>query len=433
MVRGWLDRGVDGFRLDTFNVFLKHPDLPSNPTCEGSTAWSRARSTPTTSTSPTSRTWSGGSGRWWTRYPGTMSVGELFVGTTEGAAALTTDRHLVFDWELLTRPWSAARVRRRDRAPRAGLRSGPLADDRAVEPRPAAPRLAPHRFGRAFPDGSRRGGQGRGRVAADDARHAVPVLRRGDRRWATSPSLPTRASTRRRRRSAPTSRGGTDRRHARRCRGPTGRAVGSRSGRPWLRLAPDTRTRNVAAQAGGSRTRSSPATDGSSPPVAPSRRSRTARSIVEPRRRPRCPRLYAPRLRSGRPGPRRVRCRGGDRPGPVPRVVDWRPVVGTHRDLADGWRGRRAIALRGYEAVVARRSRAGESAACYHARGASRSSGRHHVPLEFLKKRGGAETPDDRRAGAGERRPGSRCPRRSSPRTTSSSCTTRARAAKASG
>ena len=31
MVRGWLDRGVDGFRLDVFNAFLKHPELPSNP------------------------------------------------------------------------------------------------------------------------------------------------------------------------------------------------------------------------------------------------------------------------------------------------------------------------------------------------------------------------------------------------------------------
>ena len=41
MVRGWLERGVDGFRLDTFNCFLKHPDLPSNPTRPGSTAWTR--------------------------------------------------------------------------------------------------------------------------------------------------------------------------------------------------------------------------------------------------------------------------------------------------------------------------------------------------------------------------------------------------------
>ena len=41
MVRGWLARGVDGFRLDVFNRFLKHPELPSNPTQPGSTAWAR--------------------------------------------------------------------------------------------------------------------------------------------------------------------------------------------------------------------------------------------------------------------------------------------------------------------------------------------------------------------------------------------------------
>ena len=42
MVRGWLDRGVDGFRLDVFNAFLKHPDLPLEPgRSRGSTAWTR--------------------------------------------------------------------------------------------------------------------------------------------------------------------------------------------------------------------------------------------------------------------------------------------------------------------------------------------------------------------------------------------------------
>jgi len=119
MVRGWLARGVDGFRLDTFNVFLKHPDMLDNPRRRGTTAWTRQDH----------------------RYdfdqpdlpalldrfravvdeqPGRMTVGELFVGSTEGAAALTAPRHLVFDWELLTRPWSAAAfraaIRRRERA-----------------------------------------------------------------------------------------------------------------------------------------------------------------------------------------------------------------------------------------------------------------------------------------------------------------------------
>ncbi len=41
MVRGWLERGVDGFRLDVFNVFLKHPDLLANPSARGPLAWDR--------------------------------------------------------------------------------------------------------------------------------------------------------------------------------------------------------------------------------------------------------------------------------------------------------------------------------------------------------------------------------------------------------
>ena len=41
MVRGWLARGADGFRLDTFNVFLKHPDAPNNPVRRGGSAWAR--------------------------------------------------------------------------------------------------------------------------------------------------------------------------------------------------------------------------------------------------------------------------------------------------------------------------------------------------------------------------------------------------------
>ena len=77
--------------------------------------------------------------------PDRMSVGELFVGTTEGAAALTTARHIVFDWELLTRPWSADAYRARDPPARARLRSRPVADRGPVEPRSAASRLAPDR------------------------------------------------------------------------------------------------------------------------------------------------------------------------------------------------------------------------------------------------------------------------------------------------
>jgi alpha-glucosidase len=107
VVRGWLERGVDGFRLDVFNAFLKHPELPSNPVQVGATAWARqlhvndrdqpdfvdllARFRAVVDA-----------------YPGRFSVGELFDGGPERAADLTADGHLVFDWELITAPWSAA-------------------------------------------------------------------------------------------------------------------------------------------------------------------------------------------------------------------------------------------------------------------------------------------------------------------------------------
>jgi alpha-glucosidase len=119
MVSGWLDRGVDGFRLDTFNVFLKQAEMLSNPTQRGSSAWTRQRHQHDFD-QPDLPALIDRFRAVVDRYPGTMSVGELFVGTTEGAAALTVDRHLVFDWELLTRPWSASAmrlaIRRRERA-----------------------------------------------------------------------------------------------------------------------------------------------------------------------------------------------------------------------------------------------------------------------------------------------------------------------------
>ena len=54
MVRGWLDRGVDGFRLDVFNAFLKAAEMPSNPEIAAGRARSPGtpRSIATTRTSP---------------------------------------------------------------------------------------------------------------------------------------------------------------------------------------------------------------------------------------------------------------------------------------------------------------------------------------------------------------------------------------------
>ncbi|HEY8169162.1 MAG TPA: alpha-glucosidase [Candidatus Limnocylindrales bacterium] len=116
VVRFWLARGVDGFRLDVFNVFFKHPDLPDNPPRRVS-RWRRAG-------------W-----RAWDRQehiydkdqpemadllaefraildaaPGRMSVGELFTGDPAWAASYAAPRHLIFDFGLLLQPWAADRL-----------------------------------------------------------------------------------------------------------------------------------------------------------------------------------------------------------------------------------------------------------------------------------------------------------------------------------
>ena len=52
MVRGWLDRGVDGFRLDVFNAFFKHPDLPLEPAPDGRVAVGSSAPSATTSDQP---------------------------------------------------------------------------------------------------------------------------------------------------------------------------------------------------------------------------------------------------------------------------------------------------------------------------------------------------------------------------------------------
>jgi alpha-glucosidase len=107
MVRGWLERGVDGFRLDVFNAFFKDEQLLSNPRrylgrrpydrqvhlydkdrpeLAGFLAEFRALVD---------------------SFPERMTVGELFSGDPALAPNLSAPKHLVFDFELIRQHWSA--------------------------------------------------------------------------------------------------------------------------------------------------------------------------------------------------------------------------------------------------------------------------------------------------------------------------------------
>ncbi len=249
MIRGWLDRGVDGFRVDTFNVFLKHADVLPNPRRRGSTAWARqhhqydidqpelpdllARLRAAVDA-----------------YPGTMTVGEMFVGTTEGAAALTGERHLVFDWELMTRPWSAAAfraaIRRRERA-FADARWPTAVLSNHDQPRHAS-RLAASVPGRTLDQDA----VARAAAMLLLTQRGTPFVYYGEELGMGDVDVPIDESI-----DPPAARVGPDFPWWDRSRSrtpmpwsPETHAGFTTADRPWLRLGSDTASRNVATQAG---------------------------------------------------------------------------------------------------------------------------------------------------------------------------------------
>jgi alpha-glucosidase len=244
MIRGWLDRGVDGFRLDVFNIFLKHPELPSNPTQPGPTAWERQihlydRDQPD---------FPGLIARFRAivdEAPGRMSVGELFDGSIETAANLTTERHLVFDWELMRAAWtgeavnSAIAVREAvfgpDRWPTAVLSNHD-------QPRHAS-RLA------ASVGATDRDAIARAAAVLLLTLRGTPFLYYGEELGIGDVDVPPEESV-----DPPATRVTPDFHwwDRSRCRTPmpwsSGPGAGFTTGRSWLRLGPDAATRNVEMQ-----------------------------------------------------------------------------------------------------------------------------------------------------------------------------------------
>jgi alpha-glucosidase len=107
MVRGWLDRGVDGFRLDVFNAFFKHADLLSNPRrYRGRRPYDRQLHLYDRD-QPELADFLAEFRALVNSYPERMTVGELFSADPKKAVELSAERHLVFDWALLSQPWKA--------------------------------------------------------------------------------------------------------------------------------------------------------------------------------------------------------------------------------------------------------------------------------------------------------------------------------------
>jgi alpha-glucosidase len=250
VVRFWLARGVDGFRLDVFNAFFKDAALRSNPRRVpdprhfpfGLRAWDRQRHVYDKDQPEMAgllaefRALVDG-------VPGRMSVGELFAGDPREAAGYAAPRHLIFDFRLIGQPWRADRLARAIDEREAAF--GPDRWPTVVlsnhdQPRPST-RLA-------------RGAE-RDLVAKAAAMllltlRGTPFLYYGDEIGLGDIHVPRREIV-----DPPARRywplplwWNRDQ-----CRAPMPWSAapngGFTTGRPWLRMTPDAATRNVAAQA----------------------------------------------------------------------------------------------------------------------------------------------------------------------------------------
>jgi alpha-glucosidase len=248
MVRGWLARGVDGFRLDVFNAFLKHPELPSNPVLEdGDSPWSRLDHQYDIDQPDFPELIE----RFRTivdEAPGRMTVGELFSRETELAAKYARDRHVVFDWSLMESPWTAAAfgagIDLRESTFGATLPTIALSNhDRERQ----ATRLSSSVDRDRDPD---RDAIARAAAVVVLASRGAPFLYYGEEIGMVDVDIPREEIV-----DPPALRAGPDFPwyDRSRCRTPmqwtAGQGAGFTTGTPWLRLAPDADRRNVASQA----------------------------------------------------------------------------------------------------------------------------------------------------------------------------------------
>jgi alpha-glucosidase len=244
MVDGWLDRGVDGFRLDVFNAFLKDPELRSNPRRRGTTAWTRQLHENDRDAADLVDLL----GRFRARVdarPGRFTVGELFDAGPERAAALSSGHHLVFDWGFIGAPWSADAFGRL--AEQRERIFGPDRWPTLVLSNHDQPRQASRFAQSAGIDDV--DGVARAAALLLLTLRGTPFLYYGEEIGMMDVSIPADEIV-----DPPARRAGPDFPWWNRdqCRTPLpwtgGPGAGFTTGRPWLRLSEDAATRNVAAE-----------------------------------------------------------------------------------------------------------------------------------------------------------------------------------------
>ena len=107
VVRFWLERGVDGFRLDVFNAYFKHPRFPDNPPRLGLAGFDRQRHRYDID-QPELLPFLAELRALLDSYPERYAVGETFESTPEATAAYCspTRLHAAFDFAFTRSPWS---------------------------------------------------------------------------------------------------------------------------------------------------------------------------------------------------------------------------------------------------------------------------------------------------------------------------------------
>jgi alpha-glucosidase len=115
--RFWMDRGVDGFRMDVFNAYFKHPDLPDNPPKFGLRGFDRQQHIHDID-QPEMIPLLNELRRLLDSYPERYAVGETYLSTPQKAVGYCgTDKlHAAFTFDFtsmdLVYPWNPGWIRR---------------------------------------------------------------------------------------------------------------------------------------------------------------------------------------------------------------------------------------------------------------------------------------------------------------------------------